>query len=417
MNKRMKIFMLVIGVAVSLVLLKPIYSKEKENIEQQIRLFSDAFHLIRENYVEEVSAKDLVYGALKGMMGALDPYSQFMEPDVAELVKADTEGEFGGLGIRITSQDDYITVITPLPDTPAFRIGIMPGDRIVKIEGEDAKGIGLREAVKKLRGPPGSTVTISIAREGEKELLSFTITREKIVPVKVQKKILDNNIGYLRLIEFTGDAPDKLRKAFEELIDKGIEGLILDLRNNPGGLLSTAVEVVNIFVEKGQLIVYTKGRREDQNREFRARRRPVSLDMPLVVLVNKGSASGSEIVAGCIKDISRGIIMGEQTFGKASVQSIIDLEDGSSLRLTTAEYYTPGGVPIHNKGVTPDIIVPITKEERKQILKQQEEIYNLPEDEKEKLQKEKFIDPQLARAHDLLVARKIFLRNVKESKD
>jgi len=417
MRSKIKVLVIAAGIAFSWVSLSPIYSQEKENIEKQLRLFSDAFVLIRENYVEEVTVKDLIYGALKGMVDALDPYSQFMEPDVAEIMKEDTEGEFGGLGIRITTKDGYVTVVTPLPDTPAFRLGIMPGDKIVKIEGEDAKGLSLKEAVKKLRGPVGSTVNISVYREGEEDLIDFTVTRANIVPKKVYKEILEGNMGYLRLVEFTEDAPEKFKKALSELQDKKIEGLVLDLRNNPGGLLSAAVEISNVFIDKGRMIVYTKGRRDDQNREFHASEAAMAPSIPLVVLINKGSASGSEIVAGSIKDLSRGIIVGEQSFGKASVQSIIDLEDGSSLRLTTAKYYTPAGNLIHEKGITPDIVVKITKEERMQLAKQQEKIYNLSDEEKAKREAEKIEDPQLARARDILVARKIFLKNVSEEKE
>ncbi len=421
-NKKIKIWFL-IGVMIftfitfrSYVL---VYSKEKSEVDihKQIRLFTDAFILIKENYVEEISIKDLIYGALKGMVGALDSYSQFMEPEVAKLVKSDTAGEFGGLGIRITSRDGYITVITPLPDTPAYRIGVMPGDKIVKIDGDDAKGILLRDAVKKLRGPKGTKVTISVAREDEEELLEFTITRDIIVPKKVYKKILDDNIGYLKLVEFTEDAPKKFKKALQELKQENIEGLVFDLRNNPGGLLSVAVEISGMFVKNGQLIVYTKGRRADQNREFKSKGEPLAGEIPLVVLINKGSASGSEIVAGCIKDLGRGIIIGEQSFGKASVQSIIDLQDTSSLRLTTAKYYTPGGVSIHDKGIKPDIVVSLSKEQRKKLASQQEEILKLSEEEKKKREKEKIIDPQLERAHDVLVARKIFINASKEKEE
>ncbi|MBN2407710.1 MAG: S41 family peptidase [Elusimicrobia bacterium] len=393
---------------------RKLYSKEEkdvEDVEKQLRLFSDAFVLIKENYVEEITVEELIYGALNGMVDSLDPYSQFMEPDEADIVKSDTEGEFGGLGIRITTRDGYIVVVTPLPDTPAYRMGIMPGDKIVKIEGEPAGGISLRDAVKKLRGPKGTKVAISIDREGEDELLDFTVTRDIIVPEKVYSNIMDNNIGYVRLVEFTEDAPDKLKKALMEFKEKNLDGIIFDLRNNPGGLLNAAVEVSEFFIKKGQLIVYTKGRRADQNRQFHSSKDPIVGDVPLVVLINKGSASGSEIVAGCIKDISRGLIMGEKSFGKASVQSIIDLEDDSALRLTTAKYYTPSGISIHDKGIDPDIEIPLTKEQRIQIIKQQEEIYNLPEKEKQEREKEKVSDPQVDRAHDVLVARKIFLEH------
>jgi carboxyl-terminal processing protease len=409
--------------------------EEKEDIEKEVRIFADAFVLVKENYVDEITANKLVYGALKGMIGALDPYSQFMEPDVAELVKSDTEGEFGGLGIRITTKNSYITVITPLPDTPAFKAGILPGDMIAKIEGEDAKGIKMRDAVKKLRGPKGTEVTISIYREGEEDLLEFNITRDIIVPKKVYSRMEDSNIGYVRLVEFTDDAPEKLSNAITELKKEGAESLILDLRNNPGGLLKAAVEISGFFIDKGEMIVYTKGRSADQNREFHASGDPLDSAIPLCVLINKGSASGSEIVAGCIKDHNRGIILGEKSFGKASVQSIIDLEDESALRLTTAKYYTPAGNLIHEKGIQPHIEVSLTREERRKIIEGQQVIYNPnktddnsaddaepdyeapdkgsdPVADSEKTEEKappRSPDLQLERAKDLLKARKIFM--------
>ncbi|MFH1414560.1 MAG: S41 family peptidase [Elusimicrobiota bacterium] len=420
-NRPAKIFLViaVIFLLNSVIEIRPLYSKEEEevDIQKHIRLFTDAFVLIKENYVEDITIKDLIYGAMKGMISSLDSYSQFMEPEVAKLVKSDTEGEFGGLGIRITSRDGYITVITPLPDTPAFSVGIMPGDKIVKIDGEDAKGIELRDAVKKLRGEAGTKVTLSMAREEEEELLEFTITRDTIVPTKVYKKLLEKNIGYIRLVEFTDDAPLKLKEALDELMGSGIDGLVFDLRNNPGGLLSAAVEIAGFFVDKGEMIVYTKGRREDQNREFRAMKEPEAKHIPLAVLINKGSASGSEIVAGCIKDLSRGVVIGEVSFGKASVQSLIDLEDASSLRLTTAKYYTPSGVSIHDKGIEPDITVKISKEERIKLASQQEEILNLSVEEKEKREKDKIVDPQLQRACDVLIARKIFMKDGRKEEE
>ncbi len=386
-----------------------------EEVEKQMRLFSDVFSIISENYVDDVDEVELIQGAMKGMMRSLDSYSQFLDPEASELLKADTEGEFGGLGIRITAKDEIITVVTPLPDTPAYKLGISPGDRIVKINDESAIGLTLREAVTKLRGPEGTDVTISIDRDGEDEVLEFTITREIIVPQKVYTDMLDGNIGYLRLVEFTEDAPEIMRQELSGLKEEGIEGLILDIRNNPGGLLSSAIGITNVFIERGELVVYTQGRREDQNRRFYARRPPLAADVPLVVLINRGSASGSEIVAGAIKDHGRGLILGERTFGKASVQSIIDLDDGSSLRLTTARYYTPSGISIHKEGIEPDIKVELTREIRRQIIEQQQEILGLSEEEHRRRQEEIVEDPQLTRAHDILLARRFFLLNDKEN--
>ncbi|MGM0441200.1 MAG: S41 family peptidase [Elusimicrobiota bacterium] len=419
-NLKIKVIFIIGVIAMTVVAARDygvLYSKQtnsnnsnEDNISQQMRLFTDAFMLVKENYVEEINAVDLVHGAIKGMIGALDPYSQFMEPDISEVIKEDTEGEFGGLGIRITTQDGYITVITPLPDTPAYRKGIQPGDKIVKIEGESAEGISVHEAVQKLRGPEGSEVNISVAREGEEELLEFDITRGRIVPKKVYKKILDKKIGYIRLVEFTDDAPQKLEKTIKDMMEQNIEGLIVDLRNNPGGLLSSAVEIADMFLKKDSLIVYTEGRRQNQNREFHSRRKPITEDLPLAVLINKGSASGAEILAGSIKDLSRGILLGDTSFGKASVQSLIDLEDGSGIKLTTAHYYTPSGNKIHGQGIEPDIEVEITQEERKKIAESQQIIYD-PDSEEEEKESHKIEDPQLKRARDILIAREIFLKN------
>ncbi len=413
MKRKLTLLVIFVGFICSLLVIKPIYSKNSENIEQLMRIFSDAFVLVRENYVEEVDTRELIYGALKGMVETLDSYSQFMEPEDAKILEEDTEGKFGGLGIRITERDGYITVVSPLPETPAYELGIMPGDRIVEINGESAVGLTVREAVSKMRGEVGTDIKIGIKREDKDDLIEYEITRASIVPQKVYTRMMDNDIGYLRLVEFTKDSPKIMEEELNKLIEKGADSLIFDIRNNPGGLLSSAVETANIFIKRNELVVYTEGRRSDQTREFRTSRQPVSPDIPLVVLINKGSASGSEIVAGAIKDHARGIIIGETSFGKASVQSIIDLEDGSSLRLTTAQYFTPNGKKIHEQGIKPDILVSVTEDERRKIFEQQQKIYYPDEDEDEEEEKpgEKILDPQLARAHDLLMARKIFMRN------
>lgn len=413
MKNIIKIALIITLSVLSSIHLTPVHSKESiSRIEEQMRIFSDIFVLVTENYVEEVDVEALMRGAYKGMLGELDAYSSFLEPEATELLRSDTEGEFGGLGIRITSENNYITVVTPLPDTPAFRLGILPGDRIVRIEGESSVGLSLREAVSKLRGPKGTEVTISISREGEKDLIEYTITRDIIVPQKVFSNILEGNIAHLRLVEFSEDAPEALLEELKGYEEEGIEGIILDLRNNPGGLLSSAVRVANFFLDRGELIVYTQGRRPDQNRKYHGPQKAWNTEIPLVVLVNRGSASGSEIVAGAIKDNERGVILGENTFGKASVQSVIDLEGGSSLRLTTAKYYTPSGVSIHDKGIEPDIKVILSPEVQLQIHRQQEEILNLPEEEARQREEEKITDTQLSRAHDLLRARRLFMRNI-----
>jgi len=380
---------------------------------EDLKLFNEVLTQIENNYVDEKPTNLLIKGAIKGMVGTLDPYSQYLDTESAKLMKSETKGEFGGLGIRITVKDKFITVITPLPGTPAFKAGILPGDKIIKINGKSAEGITLLDAVKKLRGKPGTKVKITIARE--KKVFDLEITRDKIkiesVP-KHQAKMFEHGIGYIKITEFNEKTPDDFRNAYAELEKQGLNGLILDLRNNPGGLLTSAVEVAKEFLTEGELIVYTKGRRPDSNFKFVATKNNHK-KIPLVVLVNEGSASGSEIVAGAIKDHGRGILLGEKTFGKGSVQSLITLSDGSQLRLTTAKYYTPSGVCIHEKGIEPDISVPVSKEDKIKLMQQSEEIYGLTPEEKEKREKEKIPDVQIERAKEIIFAQLKFSGKLK----
>lgn len=374
----------------------------------QIKLFTEVLSLVQDKYVEEVDTKELIYGAASGMVRTLDNFSQFMNPDEYREMKVETKGEFGGLGIRIAIRDSYLTVITPLPGTPAYRQGILPGDKIVKIEGKDVKNITLMEAVKKLRGPKGTKVTITIIREGEKEPIDFTIVRDIIKIKSVRWKMLESSIGYLRLIDFTENSIGELDKGLSNLKKQGMQNLILDLRNNPGGLLTTAVEVTKRFISDKRLIVYTEGRDKSQEMKFFADRKIGYSPFPLVVLVNKGSASASEIVAGAIQDWKRGIVLGVQTFGKGSVQTVIPLSDGSALRLTTAKYYTPKGRGIHDVGIMPDIVVSIPKELEIKLMTQEDDVLikKLKEEKVEKIE-----DIQLSRAIDILKAREIFLKH------
>jgi len=380
-----------------------------DEIYQQIRLLSEVFTLIKDNYVEPVESQNLIYGACEGMVSKLDPFSQFMDPTAHEMMKSETEGEFGGLGIRIAIRDGVLTVVTPLPRTPAYELGVLPGDRILKIEGKETKDITLTEAVKLLRGKPGTQVTISILREGEKELIDFTITRAviKIESVPGAEMVTDK-IGYMEIAEFSKDTPREFDKAWKKLEKQKMQSLILDLRYNPGGLLTSAVEICKNFIGGRKLIVYTQGRTEDQVNKFFADETAKYERIPLVVLVNKGSASGSEIVAGCIQDWKRGIVLGEKTFGKASVQSLVPLSDGSGLRLTTAKYYTPNGRSIHDVGIIPDIVVSVSTEVMTELMKQREKIYGLPEEAEKKREKEKVKDPQIERAKEILLAQERF---------
>lgn len=332
--------------------------KRREELSRQAEFFSDTLAIVDSDYVDEVKPKDLVYGALKGMLSSLDPHSQFMDPDTYNELKIDTEGEFGGLGIEISLKDNLPTIVTPLEDTPAWKAGLKPGDQMVKINGELTRGMGLSDTMKKLRGKPQEAVNLTILRESEKQLLEFKVTRAiiKINDIK-EAKILAGDIGYIRLIEFRETTPKDFNSAFEKLAKLKIRGLILDLRNNPGGVLESAVEVTSKFIPKDKLILSTKGRKEDQNLIFNSQESDPNLSLPIAVLINEGSASGSEILAAALQDYQRAKVIGVKSFGKGLVQAVIPLPDGSALRLTTSRYLTPLGKEINGKGVIPDITV------------------------------------------------------------
>lgn len=330
---------------------------KKNDLYSQIELFSYALTTIESEYAEEPKAKDLIYGSLKGMLASLDAHSQFLEPDDYKDLKTETEGKFGGLGIEISIRDGLLTVITPIEDTPAWKAGIKAGDRIIKIEDEVTRDLALNEAVKKLRGKPGTQVKITILREDELKIHDFTITREIIHVHDIKDtQILQDKIGYIRLVEFREDTAKEFHSALLNLKNQGADSLILDLRNNPGGLLNVAIKTAEEFLQEGKVIVSTKGRHPEQNTETKSRNKNSEfLEWPMIVLLNEGSASGSEILAGALKDNKRAIILGTKSFGKGSVQSVIPLPDGSGLRLTTSKYFTPSGKSIHGIGITPDI--------------------------------------------------------------
>lgn len=330
----------------------------KDDLYSQIELFSYALTTIQADYVDEIPPKDLIYGSLKGMLSSLDPHSQFLDPEEYKDLKTETQGKFGGLGIEISIRDGLLTIVTPIEDSPAWKAGLKAGDRIVKIEDELTKDITLSDAVKKLRGEPGTDVHITILREEEAKILEFTLTREIIHIQDVKDtQIMEDHIGYIRLTEFREDSSKEFRKGLEDLQQQGADSLILDLRNNPGGLLNVAIEITEDFLEEGKLIVSTKGRRVSQNTETRSTNKSHVISWPMVILLNEGSASGSEILAGALKDNGRAIILGTKSFGKGSVQSVIPLPDSSGLRLTTSKYYTPSGKSIHGIGIPPDIEV------------------------------------------------------------
>jgi len=343
------------GVFLNRNLLENVDAGENEHY-QRIKTFAETLSLVTKNYVEEVDEKDLVYGAIKGMLNSLDPHSSFLPPEHFKEMQIETKGEFGGLGIQIGIKDNILTIIAPIDDTPAFKAGVKAGDKIIKIDGESTKDISLHDAVTKLRGPKGTPVTITILREGLEKPLDIKIIRDIIKLKSVKHKIIDETIGYIKLTQFQQKTASDLRNALEELAKKNINALILDLRNNPGGLLNGAVDVSSLFLPPEKLVVYIKGRSGEKT-EFKTAKGNRHFDYPMIVLVNQGSASASEIVAGAMQDWEQAVILGTQTFGKGSVQTVIPLSDGSALRLTTARYYTPKDRSIQTTGITPDIIV------------------------------------------------------------
>ena len=330
---------------------------ERRETYKYIGIFSKVLSLVRSNYVKEVNTKDLIYGALKGMMATLDPHSQFMDPETYKEMQIETEGKFEGLGISVWIRDGQLTVVSPIEGTPAYEAGIQAGDKIIEIDGKSTKDITLPDAVKKMRGSKGTSIILTIEREGVDELLEFTIVRGMIIVKSIPYSFLtENKIGCIRIREFKKSAGKNLEGILGELEKEGMKGLILDLRNNHGGLLNEAAEVCDKFLPKKKLIVSTQGRISSQNLRYLSNEVPHP-SYPLVILINKGSASASEVVAGAIQDYKRGTIVGDKSFGKGTVQSVLALEDGSGLRLTTAHYLTPKGRNIDEKGIEPDIKV------------------------------------------------------------
>ena len=323
---------------------------------EELQVFAEVLSQVKKHYVEETKTKDLVYGAVRGMLAGLDPHSSYMTPDMYKEMQVETKGEFGGLGIQIGIKNNRLTVIAPIEDTPAFEAGIEAGDVITKVDDTPTKDLTLMEAVQKMRGPKGTSVTLEVAREGNESPLLFTLTRDTIKIQSVRGKVLEGTTGYVRINQFQESTPEDLSQTLDELSEKNIQGLILDLRNNPGGLLTAAVGVSEQFLESGKLVVSIKGRNGRKD-EYRARSNSQEHQYPMIVLVNQGSASASEIVAAAMQDWGKAVIIGKTTFGKGSVQTILPLSDGSGLRLTTAKYYTPKGESIHSIGVKPDIVV------------------------------------------------------------
>jgi carboxyl-terminal processing protease len=384
MKKRILYSLLLVALGANLFIGAQIYlisahAAEKDDLYEQMRLFTTVLEKVRQEYVEgeRLSYEELIQGALKGMLSTLDPHSEFMEAQKYEDLRNDTEGAFGGVGIVIEMKDNVLTVVAPMEDTPAFKSGVLAGDQIIRIEGKSTEKFTITDAVKRLRGEPGSSVTITTARPNSDEIKEHTLTRA-IIKVDTVKDLngrrefpLDESkIGYVRLTQFGEQTSSDVKDALKKLDDQGMRGLILDLRTNPGGLLDQAVKVCDIFVPKGELIVSTEGRGALAKSRYHARTRDLypNLKGKIVVLVNTGSASASEIVAGCLQDLGLAFVMGEQTFGKGSVQSIVPFQEGPALKLTTAFYYTPSHKVIHEQGITPDSIVPMSREEEEALM-------------------------------------------------
>jgi len=390
----------------------------------QISVFAKAVQLIRQDYVDanKVSYHDLIYAAMRGMLASLDPHSQFMDPNDFKDMQDDTRSRFNGLGVEVAVKNNALTVVTPMEGTPASKAGILSGDQILKINGISTEKMELQDAVNVLRGEPGQKVTLTILRPSTKEIKDYQLERIEIkVPSVKGSKLLDPDltgqfkIGYIRLVQFNEPTADDLAKALDGLQKQGMQALILDLRNNPGGLLDSAVDVCAQFLPPGTKIVSTQGRMPSQQRDYStpgsAKERS---QFPMAVLINEGSASGAEIVSGALKDLHRAILLGETTFGKGSVQNVVQLPDGSALRFTTAKYYTPSKQVIQGSGVTPNIRVPMTADEERQLFSLRSADNVKPEDEKNII---KSRDPQMMRAIDALKGVMVYAEEAKPKVD
>ena|ERR1051325_8423032 len=422
MKKRLLYGLLLAALAINLFIGAQTYLQSaevaaKDDAYANIALFTRVLETVRRDYVDgdKVTYQDLIMGAMKGMLATLDPHSEFMEPKKYDNLKEDTEGEFGGVGIIISIKDNFLTVVSPIEDTPGFKAGIQPGDRIVKIDGRSSERITQSDAVKKLRGKPGTDVMLTVYRPSTKKTIEHKLTRA-LIPVDTIKDangkrefpLLENKTGYVRIIQFGEKTSSELDDALKKLDAKGMQSLIIDLRGNPGGLLDQAVKVCEKFLPRGKVVVTTEGRNSAQKAEYRAAGRDHRTKLPLVLLVNGGSASASEIVAGCLQDSERAIVVGEQTFGKGSVQSILPLPNDSALRLTTAKYYTPSHKVIHEKGITPDIEVEMADQDFADIglRRSPGALESIAEGEKERILALR--DTQLDRALDVLKGISLF---------
>jgi carboxyl-terminal processing protease len=386
-----------------------------------LTVFTRALQLIRQDYVDasKIAYKDLTYSALRGMLNGLDPHSQFMIPTDVRKMQDETWGESGSLGIVVATKEGVITVVSPMEDTPGFRAGILPGDQILRIDGATTEKMNLQDAIDSMRGAPGQQVALTVFRPSTKQTKEYSLQREAIkVPSVKEARLLDSSItgnfkiGYLRITQFNEPTAQELSQRLDALQGDGMQALIVDLRYNPGGLLTSAVAVSSQFLPPNTMVVSTEGRYQSQRREyFTDKNAKVRPNFPLVLLVNAGSASGSEVVAGALKDLNRAILVGDTTFGKGAVQSVIQLPDGSALRLTTAKYYTPGKQVIHEKGITPNIKASLTgDQERALLLKRRVGVLSAEDQKFVNDQK----DPQLDRAVDALKGAMIYTQNEKQ---
>jgi len=400
------------------------------NIYKNLKTFSEVLDMVEKNYVEPVDNDKLIQGAINGMIKSLDPHSSFMTSDMYKELEVETRGSFGGLGIEITILKDVLTVVSPIEDTPAYIAGIKAGDQIIRIDGKTTKDITIMEAVKKLRGPRDTKVTITIMREGLTKPKDYVITRSIIKIRSVKTRVYDGQIGYIRIASFQERTVNDVKKALREIETKvrPLKGLVIDMRNNPGGLLNQSVEVSDLFLKSG-VIVSTRGRSKGMESKSVAKDDGDEPTCPIVVLVNEGTASASEIVSGALQDNGRAVILGAQTFGKGSVQTVIPLEGGAALKLTTARYYTPNGRSIQAEGITPDIAVkPIRPVEEKNAaedhllrerdlkghIKSPKEMDAKPEESnKDKVEESLARDNQLKNAIDILKSWDILKRNMK----
>ncbi len=385
---------------VCFIFLNNVYAKSDTTYDE-LRKMIDIMEIIDNKYVEERENSELVIGAIRGLVRTLDPYSQYMtEKDYKEM-KTETQGSFGGVGIRITTQNNELTVVTPMPDTPAYYAGILPEDKIIKIDDKSTQDITSDEAVKLMRGNPGTKVVLTIYRPSTKEELTFTIIRKKIKIETVKKKMLEDNIGYIRLSEFNAQSYNDVNSMLKELSKENMKAFILDLRNNPGGLLDSAINICSLFVKEDSLVVSTKCKDKTMEQYYYTQKKPDYADIPVIVLINRGSASASEIVTGTLQDYKRALVVGSNSFGKGTVQTILPLSDGSALRLTIAKYCLPSGRMISHSddkkdkknGVSPDIFIEVSPEtEGKLYMQAESEGTPKNKDKKEEVVRDEVLD-------------------------